>query len=159
MRIVNISTNHVNLELYAGAIKDWCTFKTATAQCRQDRADLIWLKNESKEADKSRTQSIFNLLQLPAVVLNLGVYNMDNELNLRANIGKVATLCFYHLRSSRHLRFVLTSSLMQRHNSTLMTSRIDFMQLGPVQSTVLYCQPANALAPLQRNQYAVIVIM
>ena len=64
------------------------------------------------------------------------------------HIGKVAAICFFHLRHLRLLRFVLTSSSMQRLVSALTTQRIDYC------NSVLYGLPAITLAPLQRVLHA-----
>ena len=68
---------------------------------------------------------------------------MNNELNMRVHIDKVAAICFFHPCRLRQLRFVLTSSSMQRFISALIISRIDYC------NSVLYGLPAITLAPLQ----------
>ena len=69
---------------------------------------------------------------------------------MRVHIGKVAAICFFHLRRLRLLRFLLTSSLMHRLVSALVISRIDYC------NSVLYGLPAITLAPLQRVLHAAV---
>ena len=86
-----------------------------------------------------------------AVVRNLGVY-MCNELNMPIHIGKVAAICFFHLHQLHHrqLRFVLTSSSMQRLVLAIIISRTDYC------NSAIYGLPAITLAPLQRFLHAAV---
>ena len=64
---------------------------------------------------------------------------------LRVHIGKVAAICFFHLHRLRQLRFILTSSSMQRLVSALTISRIDYC------NSVLYDLLDITLAPLHSS--------
>ena len=75
---------------------------------------------------------------------------MISELNMRVRIGKVAAICFLHLRRLRQLRFVLTSSSMQRLVSALIISRVGCC------NSVLYGLSAVTLASLQRVLHAAV---
>ena len=120
--------------------------KTAAAQCWQDRADLVRFAIKSKEADagRDRDQLGATTIEPAAVVRNLVVY-MVNELTMRVHIGKVAAICVFHLRHLRQLRFVPTSSSMQRLVSALRISWIDCC------NSTLYGLPAITLASLATN--------
>ena len=47
-------------------------------------------------------------------VRDLGVI-LDDELSMIQHIGKISSICFFHLRRLRKLRLVLDPSSMQRH--------------------------------------------
>ena len=69
---------------------------------------------------------------------------------MRVHIGKVAAISFVHLRRLRQLRFVLTTSSMQRLVSALIISWIDYC------NSVLYGLPAITPAALQRVLHAAV---
>ena len=82
-------------------------------------------------------------------VRKLGVY-IDGELNMLVHIGKISSVCFYHLRRLRQLRNVMSSATMQRLVSTFVLSRLDYCNL------VLAGLPAVTLTPLQRTMNAAV---
>ena len=149
LRIVDIKTTLVNLELCVGAIKDWCSSRLL--QLNADKTELIRFGSRSNLKKLTQAGTSLQLgsttIEPVAVVRNLGVY-MASELNMRVHIGKVAAICFFHLRRHRQLRFVLTSSSMQRFASALIISRILYC------NSVLYGLPAITLSPLQRDLHA-----
>ena len=69
---------------------------------------------------------------------------------MRVHIGKVAAICFFHLCRLRQVRFVLTTSSMQRLVSALMISHTDYC------NSVLYGLPAMTLTPLKRVLHAAV---
>ena len=133
------------------AIKDRCSSRWL--QLNAKKTELIWFGSWSnlKTLTQAETSLQFGstTIEPAAVVRNLGVY-MDSELNMRVHIGKVAAICIFHLHHLRQLRFVLTSSSMQRLFSAIIISCIDYC------NSVLYGLPAITLAPLQRVLQAAI---
>ena len=145
LRIVDINTTRVNLELRVAAIKDWCSSRWL--QLNADKTELIWLGSRSNIKKLTQAETRLQLgsttSESAAVVRNLGIY-MASDLNMRIHIGKMAAICFFHLRRLRQLRFVLTSSSMQRLVSAFIISRVNYC------NSVLFGPPAITLAPLQR---------
>ena len=148
LRIVDINTTHVNLELCVAAIKDWCSSRRL--QLNADMTELIWFGTWSNLKKLMQAETSLHLgsitIEPAAVVRNRGVY-MDDELNMQVHIGKMAVICFFHLRQ---LRFTLTSSSMLRLISALIISRIEYC------NSVLYGLPAITLSPLQRVLHAAV---
>ena len=151
LRIVDIETTCVNLELCVAAIKDWCSSRRLLLNA--DKTELVWFSSRSNLKKLTQAETSLQLgsttIEPAAVVLNLGVY-MASELNMRVHIGKVAAICFLHLRRLRQLRFVLTSSSMQRLFSAFIISRINYY------NSVLYGLLAITVAPLQRVLHAAV---
>ena len=151
LRIVDINTTRVNLELCVAALKDWCSSKRL--QLNADKTEPIWFDSRSNLKKLTQAETSLQLgsttIEPAAVVRNFGVY-MDSKLNMQVYIGKVAAICFFHHRRLRQLPFVLTSSSMQRLISALITSRIDYC------NSVLYGLPAITLAPLKRVLHAAV---
>ena len=114
LRIEDIKTTRLNLELYVAAVKDWCSSRWL--QLNADKTDLIWFGSRSNLKKLTRAETSLQLgsttIEPAAVAWNFGV--MDSELNMRVHIGKVAAICFFHLRRLCKLRSVLTSSSMLR---------------------------------------------
>ena len=132
-------------------MKDWCFSRRL--QLNADKTELIWFGSRSNLKKLTQAEASFQIgsttIEPAAVVQNLGVY-MDNELNMRVHIGKVAAIFFFHLCRRRQLRFVLTSSSMQRLVSALIISMTDCC------NSVLYGLPTITLAPLQRILHAAV---
>ena len=97
------------------AVKDWCSSRRL--QLNVDKTELIWFGSRANLKRLSHVDTCLklesNTIMPSATVRDLGVY-LDNELNMRAHIGKVSSICFMHLRRLRQLRCNLTRSCMQR---------------------------------------------
>ena len=116
----------------------------AATQCWQDRADMVRFVIKSRLLTQAETSAQLGstTIETAAVVRYLGVY-MDNELNMRVHIGKVAAISFFQHHRFRQLRFVPTSSSMQQLISAFIISWIYYC------NSVLYGLLTIILAPLQ----------
>ena len=65
------------------------------------------------------------IVQPIASVRNLGMFT-DCELSMRVHSGKVSLASFCHLRRLRQLRYIISTSMMQRLVSAFVLSRIDY---------------------------------
>ena len=131
-------------KLCVTAVKEW--YSSRRLQLNADKTEVIWF---GTRANLMRLSQLDRSLQLESTIIkpvetvqNLGVY-MDNELNMRLHIGNVASMCFYHLRRLRQLRYVLTPSYISLRAYTIAV-RLLLADLLAV-----------TLAPLQRVVYAV----
>ena len=66
------------------------------------------------------------------------------------NVGKVASLCYYHLRHLKKVRLILGPTITSRLVSELVTSRLDYC------NALLTGLPQSTIAQLQRVQNAAV---
>ena len=151
MRIATIQANRLNLERCIDAIKNWCASRRM--QLNGDKTEIIWYgsrANLKKLSSADTTLRIRSTIVKPVnSVRNLGVY-MDSVLSMCTHIGKVSSVCFYHLRRLHQLRYAVSKSTMQRLVSALVLARIDYC------NSVLTGLPAIMLAPLKRVMNAAV---
>ena len=104
LRIVDINTTRVNLELCVAAIKDCCFPRRL--QLNADKTELISFDSRSNLKKLTQAETSLQLgsatIEPAAVVRNLGVC-IDSELNIQVHIGNVAAICFFHLCRLRQL--------------------------------------------------------
>ena len=83
------------------------------------------------------------IIELVDFIRDLGVI-LDSELSMRKHIGKMSSICFFHIRRLRKLHPMLDQSSAQRLVSAFILSPIDYC------NAVLAGLPATTLAPLVR---------
>jgi len=115
-------------------------------QLNADKSELIWF---GSAANIQRVQSVDNCIHIAGTdiipvdsVHDVGVY-LDSRLDMRAHIGKIASVCFFHLRRLRHPSHTIDPDVRQRLVSALVISRIDYCNV------VFAGLPATTLAPLR----------
>ena len=85
------------------------------------------------------------------MVLDLGVF-LDSELTMRQHVGKVAILCYYHLRHFKKVRRILGPTITSRLVSAFVTSRLDYCK------ALLAGLSKSTIAQLQRVQNAAVCL-
>ena len=83
------------------------------------------------------------------VVRDLGVF-LNSELTMWQHMGKVASLCYYHLRRLKKVCRILGLTITSRLVSAFVTSRLDYCK------ALLAGVPQSTIAQLQRVQNAAI---
>ena len=83
------------------------------------------------------------------MVRDLGVF-LDSELIMRQHVGKVVSLCYYHLRRLTKVRQILGPTITSRLVSAFVTSRLDYC------NALLAGLPQSTIAQLQRVQNAAV---
>ena len=83
------------------------------------------------------------------MVRDLSVF-LDSELTIRQHVGKVASLCYYHLRRLKKVRQILGPTITSRLVSAFVASRLDYC------NALLAGLPQSTIAQLQRVQNAAV---
>ena len=135
-----VSEHHRRLELCVEHLKDWCS--SQRLQLNQDKTELIWIGSKSKLADLKQLETNLNICSVvvqPTDSVHVLGFILDSKLSMRQHVGKLSSICFFHLRRLREFRYMLDPLSRQRLVSAFILSRIDFC------NTVL----VGLLAPLQ----------
>ena len=145
MRLETVAEHRRRLELCVEHIGDWCSSRRW--QLDPDKTELMWFDCRSNLTKLSQLDASLNLCSVAIEpvhsVRDLGVI-LDGELSMIQHIGKISSICFFHLRRLRKLRRVLDPPSLQRVISAFIMSRLDYCK------AVLAGLPACTLAPLQR---------
>ena len=146
MRLGAVMEHRKRLETCIENMKDWCSSRRL--QLNPDKTELIWFGSRANLSNLKRLDVMS--LTLCSVVIepvdsvrDLGVI-LDSELSMQKHIGKVYSLCFFHIRRLRKLRSMLDQSSTQRLVSAFILSRIDYCNAARAGL------PATTLAPLVR---------
>ena len=83
----------MNLGRCVAAVIDWCSSRRL--QLNADKTELIWFGSRANLKRLSHVDTSLklesNIIMPSGFVRDLGVY-LDNELNMRAHIGKVSSI-------------------------------------------------------------------
>ena len=118
---------------------------TTATECRQDGSNLVRIHSEHEE-------TFTNGCEAPSWLDRCGARYVGAEsrilhgwwANMWVHIGKISSVCFYHLRRLRQLRNIMSSATMQRLVSAFIFSRLIYC------NSVLAGLSAVTLKPLQR---------
>ena len=91
-----------------------------------------------------------HILSHPPRWFAIWVFSFDSELTMRQHVGKVASLCNYHLRRLKKVRRILGPTITSRLVSAFVTSRLDYC------NALLAGLPQPTIAQLQRVQNAAV---
>ena len=146
MQLEAVMEHRKRLETCVGNLKDWCSFRRL--QRNPDNTELIWFSfranlSKLKRLDVMSLTLCFIVTEPVDSVRDLGVI-LDSELSKQKHIGRVSSLCFFHIRRLRKLRPMLNQSSAQRLVSAFILSRIDYC------NAVLARLPATTLTSLVR---------
>ena len=141
-----VMEHHKRLETCVGNLKDWCSSRRL--QLNPDKTELIWFSfrvnlSKLKRLDVMSLTLCFVVIEPVNSVRDVGVI-LDSELSMQKHIGKVSSLCFFHIHHLRKLHPMLDQSSAQRLVSAFILSRIDYC------NAVLAGLLATTLAPLVR---------
>jgi len=106
-------------------------------------------RNLAKLSDGCCSLTAYSVIHCADVVRDLGVL-LDSEMSMQRHIGKVTSVCFYHLRRLRQIRNYVSRTVMAQVVMSLVITGIDYIECN----SVLAGLPACTLAPLQRVQNA-----
>ena len=142
------------LELCVEHLGDWCS--SQRLQLNPDKTELKWLGSQSNLTKLSQLDTSLNLgsiiIRPVHSVRDLGVI-LDGKLSMIQHIGKISSICFFHLSRLRKLRLVFDLSSMQRLISAFIMLRLNYC------NAVIASLPACTLAPLQHVLNAVARVM
>ena len=111
-----------------------------------------YTKASAKNTDIRLDVGADSIQHYSEVVPDLGVF-LDSELTMRQHVGKVAGLCYYHLRRLKKVCRILGPTIMSRLVSAFVTSHLNYC------NALLPCIPQSTIAQLQRVQNAAVSIV
>ena len=139
--------NIVSLQQCIEAIHRWCASRRL--QLNPSKTEVIWL---GTKASLKKIESMDLILHVDdhvispvSFVRDLGVL-FDSQLSMKQHIGKVASVCFYHLRRLKSVRRILGQQTIASLVSALVLSRLDYC------NSMLAGLPKSTIVPLQRVQ-------
>jgi hypothetical protein len=142
------STIH-SLQQCIESIHQWCS--SMRLQLNPSKTEVIWFGTKSSLKKLENTDLALHVcsdvIKPASVVRDLGVL-LDRELSMKKHIGKVASVCFYHLRRLKQVRRILGQQTTASLVSAFVLSRLDYC------NSVLAGLPKSTMAPLQRVQNA-----
>ena len=128
MRLEAVMKHRKRIETCVGNLKDWCSSRRL--QLNPGKTQLIWLGSRAN-LSKLKCLDVMSSTLCSVIIepvhsdRDLGVI-LDSELSMQKHLGKVSSICFFHIRCLRKLRPMLDQSSAQRLVSPFILSRIDY---------------------------------
>ena len=133
------------------AVHVWCSCKRL--QLNPSKSEIIWFGTRATLKHLQNTDQRLHVgadfIAPSEVVRDLGVF-LYSELTMRQHVGKIASLCYYHLQRLKKVPRILGPCITSRLVSAFVTSRLDYC------NGLLAGLPQSTIAQLQRVQNAAV---
>jgi hypothetical protein len=150
VRVNNITAATDLLAACVGDVADCCASRRL--QLNPTKSEIAWFgshANLSRIANDDACSLMIgaDTIKPSDVVRDLGVL-LDSELTMKQHVGKVASVCYFHLRRLRQVRRMLGPDVTKTLVSAFVFSRLDYC------NAVLAGLPKSTTNTLQRVQNA-----